>query len=152
MKLNLGAGGFPLDGYENLDHKTGQEIYPLDYASETIDEVRASHVLEHFEQRLVQGVVSEWARVLKSSGWLKIAVPNFAWIANRYLEGGRRFIQQYTMGGQTDADDFHKTIFDTDSLTGMLKRAGLVDVQPWVSEIEDCASLGVSLNLMARKP
>lgn len=152
LKLNLGAGAFPLDGYENLDHKTNQEIYPLPFASGTVAEVRASHVLEHFRQSEVQAVVKEWARVLKPGGWLKLAVPDFAWIANYYLKGGRRYVQQFTMGGQTDEDDFHKTIFDETSLTGLLQRAGLVEVQPWAAEIEDCSSLDVSLNLMAKKP
>jgi quinoprotein glucose dehydrogenase len=27
MKLNLGCGGTPLEGYENWDRKTGQELW-----------------------------------------------------------------------------------------------------------------------------
>ena len=56
MKLNLGAGEQQLEGYTNLDRKTGQEVYPLsgfltdhrelDECDRNITEIRASHVLE----------------------------------------------------------------------------------------------------------
>ena len=29
-KLNLGAGNTEIEGYENIDRKTGQEVYPLE--------------------------------------------------------------------------------------------------------------------------
>ena len=31
LRLNLGAGTTHLDGFTNLDRKTGQEVYPLPY-------------------------------------------------------------------------------------------------------------------------
>lgn len=151
LKLNLGAGYKPLDGYVNIDRDCGLEAYPLPYDDESVDEVRASHILEHFPHCQVSDVVREWVRVLKPGGWLKIAVPDFDWICRRYLEGVPDNIQGYLMGGQTDANDFHKTMFDRSGLTEVLKHAGLVDVQRWKSEIDDCASYPLSLNLKARK-
>ena len=56
------------------------------------------------------------------------------------------------MGGQNDENDFHSCIFDTDSLTMILEASGLVDIKPWESDIQDCAGLPISLNLMGRKP
>ncbi len=152
VKLNLGSGTTCLlDGYVNLDCKFGQEIYPLPYADESVDEIRASHVLEHFEHSIVLHVVREWARVLKPGGVLKVAVPDFKWISENYLAGKNFPVQSYTMGGQIDADDFHKAIFDRDTLKAILNAAGLVDVQRWKSGAEDCASYDVSLNLCAFK-
>jgi predicted SAM-dependent methyltransferase len=153
LKLNLGCGKYALNGYENRDRVLGTEIYPLpDYADESVDEVRASHVLEHFPHGEVTHVVNEWVRTLKPGGWLKIAVPDFAYIAHKYTTGQNINVQGYTMGGQQDADDYHKTIFDKQCLTDLLHGAGLVDVQGWKSDVPDCASYEVSLNLMARKP
>lgn len=153
MKLNLGAGTTcPLEGYENLDRKTGQEIYPLtDYADESVDEVRASHVLEHFEFRQVADVVREWIRVLKPGGKLKLAVPDFKWIAENYLAGKQIATLAYVMGGQEDENDFHKTLFDNESLRGLLSQCGLVDIQYWTSPVPDCASYECSLNLEGTK-
>lgn len=152
VRLNLGSGTTCLlKGYKNLDRKLGSEIYPLDYPDESVDEVRASHVLEHFGHHEVYSVVKEWVRVLKPGGVLKIAVPDFAWIAEHYQKNDCPSLQFYTMGGQTDENDYHKVIFDRSTLTTILERSGLVDVQRWKSEASDCATYEVSLNLKAYK-
>lgn len=154
LKLNLGAGtSCPLEGYENLDRKTGQEIFPLaEYADGSVDEVRASHVLEHFPVREVAAVLAEWIRVLKPGGVLKLAVPDFKWIAEHYLAGENIPTLPYTMGGQEDENDYHKVLFDNESLRELLANSGLVDVQRWKSDAPDCSSYAVSLNLMGFKP
>ncbi len=74
-KLNLGAGSAPMDGWENLDRKTGEEIYPLN--RDGVDEIRASHVLEHFSHQKIPTVLADWVGALKPGGLLKIAVPDF---------------------------------------------------------------------------
>ena len=39
VKLNLGSGDSPIKGYENIDRKTGKEVYPLDCEDGSIDEL-----------------------------------------------------------------------------------------------------------------
>ncbi len=51
-----------------------------------------------------------------------------------------------------DGDDFHKTVFDKLCLNDAMRAAGLIDIRPWKSNIPDCASYDVSLNLCGRKP
>ena len=152
MKLNLGAGSAPIEGYVNLDHKTDDEIYPLKIEDNSVDEVRASHVLEHFSHHIVADVIAEWVRVLKPGGVLKIAVPDFEWIARKYLDGADVPIQGYLMGGQVDGDDFHATVFDQEALAELLTKAGLVDITVWNDGVSDCSALEVSLNLCGTKP
>lgn len=153
VRLNLGSGDKPLAGYRNIDRKLGGEIFPLaEYDDETVDEIRASHVLEHVSHREVEMVLREWVRVLKPGGVLRVAVPDFKWIAEHYLAGEPVEVQGYTMGGQVDKDDFHRTIFDKEMLSGLLTGIGLVDVEQWRSDADDCATLEVSLNLQATKP
>lgn len=171
MKLNLGSGNAPLEGYENLDAKTGDSLYPLrqdeskrlnwrqplprGFAGDSVDEVYASHVLEHFPHGQTLDVLKEWTRVLKPGGWLKIAVPDFEWIVSRRRpEYGisEDLLQAYLFGGQTDENDFHKAVFTPEKLRRLLNQCGLVNIRPWKSEIQDCASLPVSLNLMGQKP
>lgn len=151
LRLNLGAGGQPLPGFRNLDGNKGDVLYPLPYADGSVDEVRASHVLEHFSRAEVPLILKEWVRVLKPGGALKVAVPNFQTIAEWYLAGKQAPIEGYVMGGQVDSLDFHKALFDREQLYADLRAAGLRGIRQWTSEIEDCAALPVSLNLMGNK-
>lgn len=152
LKLDLGAEGVSPLGFTPMGHDHGTEIYPLAYDDESVDVIRASHVLEHFPTAQVPEIVKHWASKLKPGGVLKIAVPNFAYIAQAYLDGKELPIEGYTMGGQTDADDFHKALFDAATLTDLFRGAGLTDIGPWDSDAEDCSRLPVSLNMRAVKP
>lgn len=152
VRLNLGSGEVPLEGYVNLDAKTDDQIYPLKaYADGSVDEVRASHVLEHFPHGAVVNVVREWVRVLKPGGVLKIAVPDLETIARLYLAGENAPIQGYLMGGQVDQYDFHRAVFDAEALEEVLRACGLSRIRRWVSDAKDCAALPVSLNLQGEK-
>ena len=53
MKLNLGDGGQPLDGWINLDGARGDVIYPLGVPDNSADEIRANDpVLRRLEPAL----------------------------------------------------------------------------------------------------
>lgn len=149
MKLNLGAGSTEIEGFTPVDRKLGSEVYPLAYADESAEEIRASHVLEHFSHRETYTVLVDWVRVLKPGGLLKVAVPD---VEKALEQSDHPHFELWLMGGQTDMNDFHGALFHTGKLTLLLKMAGLEDIQPWTSEIQDCAALPVSLNLCGRKP
>jgi predicted SAM-dependent methyltransferase len=154
MKLNLGSGSKSIEGYTNIDISNGELVYPLlSYEDNSVDEVRASHILEHFSYRDTHEVLKEWVRVLKPNGWLKIAVPNLSWISEQILFSNPSLmpLHQYIVGGQIDQWDYHKNVFTYTSLYQHLLNHGLTDIQLWKSEIQDCAALEVSLNLKGRK-
>ncbi len=156
IRLNLGAGAHPIEGYENIDRKTGGEAFPLKYADESAEEVRASHILEHFSHTNTMQVLTDWVRVLKPGGWLKVAVPNFRKLVEAYVAGdpigGAEKMQGYIMGGQTDENDVHAAIFEEPGLRAAFEELGLVNVAPWISDQKDCAALEVSLNIQGQKP
>jgi len=152
IRLDLGAGQISPPGFVPVGRDHGTEIFPLQYQDGSVDEIRASHVLEHFPHGQLQEVINDWVRCLKKGGKLKIAVPDFEKIAEGYLAGNAQPTQGYLMGGQTDANDYHRAIFDRDTLRRLLANAGLVLTKPWTSEIDDCAAYPISLNLEARKP
>ena len=60
LRLNLGAGSIPIEGYENIDRKSGHEVYPLTVHG--VDEIRASHVLEHFSHTEIGAVLTDWVK------------------------------------------------------------------------------------------
>jgi len=153
VRLNLGAGSTSIPGFTNIDRKTGGEVYPLAYDDNSVDEIRASHVLEHFSHnKEAAAVVLDWVRVLKPGGIMRIAVPDFAWVCEHYGKGEPTNTQGYVMGGHVNADDHHGCIFDRDVLMEVMANAGLERLGQWKSEIEDAAALPVSLNIMGFKP
>lgn len=153
IRLDLGAGPVSPEGFTPLGNINGTQIYPLPYADGSVDAIRASHVLEHFPHKDVSAVLAEWVRALKPGGEVRLAVPNFAKIAEDYLAGKPQMTEGYVMGGQTDEADYHKAIFDREHLTRLLASAGLMLIRDWTSELpNDCAALPISLNLCGTKP
>ncbi len=150
-KLNLGCGNTPIDGYVNLDIGQGHLAYPLNWKEGTVDEIRASHLLEHFSHRRTVEVLRNWVSKLKPGGVLKVAVPDFRKICQSYVDGQKINTVGYLMGGHVDKYDEHKNLFDRATLTKYLEAVGLRNIQDWQSDIKDCASLPISLNLMGRK-
>jgi predicted SAM-dependent methyltransferase len=153
VRLNLGGGKLAIDGYVTIDRIVGTEVYPLDgYEDESVDEIYASHILEHFCHSEVPNVLAHWCKKLKPGGRLRVAVPDLGWIASHYLKGDAINTVGFLMGGQTDANDYHKSIFDVEYLREKLIDAGMERIGAFDSEYADCSSLPVSLNLQAFKP
>lgn len=151
LRLNLGCGKFPLDGYVNLDAQFGDQIYPLTLGP--ADEIRASHVLEHFGHGEAPIILRNWVSRLKDGGILKIAVPCFYTLLKMSKE--HRIINEnlefFIMGGQIDGNDYHKSLWNGKKLHTLMEMAGLSNITTWTSEIQDCASYQFSLNLQGVK-
>lgn len=153
VRLNLGAGRHRLAGFISVDIKEGKSCYPLDYADESVDEIYASHVLEHFSHRQTMDVLREWKRVLKPWGKIRIAVPDFEKCIEQMKSGSIPFnlFEGYVFGGHTDEYDKHGAMFSRQKLTSMLHACGFENVKPWESRTGDCSLLPISLNLEAQK-
>lgn len=145
LKLNIGAGSTVIEGFTPIDRRLGMEAYPLTYADNSADEIRASHILEHFSFRDAPKVIAEWVRVLKPGGKIRIAVPDFDKCVD--LSKHDRLWRYYIMGGQTDENDFHRSLWTVDSLRMVMESAGLGNIQHWQSSNTDCAAMPCSLNL-----
>lgn len=165
VKLNLGAGNTSLPGFENWDLKQGKQAFPLALPDGSVDEIYASHILEHFPRAKSLDVLREWVRVLKPGGRIRIAVPDMDKIITSYgrkdkvrfrLTDGTEKIadapwEAWLFGGQTDAFDIHYTGWNRDKLGRAMAAVGLVDISDWQAEIADCAKLPISTNLQGLK-
>jgi predicted SAM-dependent methyltransferase len=161
LRLNIGGGAVEIPGFQTIDRKNGFEAYPLRrshertgdgmFPDDSVEEIRACHVLEHFGHQEAELALREWVRVLKPGGTIKVAVPDFAFCAKAYLDGRKMPIAGFVMGGQTDKDDFHRTLFDEEHLRRLMEGAGLTDIQHWTDDIDDCHRSPCSLNLMGTK-
>ncbi len=91
MRLNLGCCDKLEEGYLNIDlNPLLPGVLPADamflpFRDNSIDEVRASHLLEHFELKDVKSALVEWYRVLKSGGIILVIVPDMTEIAKRWV-------------------------------------------------------------------
>ncbi len=151
MKLNIGDAGVDAEGYIGWDIARGQDARNITIDGQ-FEEIRASHVVEHFERAELESTLRHWVSRLRPGGILKIAVPDFKILAETYLRGEEIPIQSYIMGGQTDKHDYHKTIFDEDSGADLLRSVGLVGIRHWQDAIEDSSRYPFSLNLAGTKP
>jgi predicted SAM-dependent methyltransferase len=98
MKIHLACGRHILDGWTNCDlekhpgAKRDPDIFcdvskvPLDDG--IADELLSVHILEHFYQWEVAGVLAEWHRLLKVGGKLVIEMPDIRKAALNLLDGG----------------------------------------------------------------
>lgn len=84
LKLNLGCGRKILPGYVNVDFQNKWakvkpdlecDIRRLPYGDDSVDEVMAIHVIEHFYLWEVPDILEEWHRVLKPGGNIVLECP-----------------------------------------------------------------------------
>lgn len=159
IKLDIGCGEKVRPNHYGIDRIWGCEAFPLTWADGTLlpdeiaTEIVASHVLEHFGIWDTHAVLTEWMRVLKPGGVLRVAVPDFGWIHEQYTLGNpnQEPLFSYLMGGQRDPNDFHKSVFNEYVLEKHMLDVGLKDICHWESTWCDCAALELSLNLQGTK-
>lgn len=140
--LHLGCGSKYIPGFIHVDSTHYRHLdYCLDVSNlsvfddSSISLIYACHVLEHFGRHEYMSVLAEWYRVLAPGSVLRLSVPNFEAIVAMYqyrgLEDGLSGLVGLVSGGQRDATDFHKMIFDERLLTASLLRVGFSSVRSW---------------------
>ena len=86
LKLNLGSGGRPLEGYINVDKNSNiphvnvvhdLDNYPWPFEDNSVNEIVMNQCLEHLLDR--NRAMKEIYRILKKGGMAKISVPHFTW-------------------------------------------------------------------------
>ncbi|MDR2559633.1 MAG: methyltransferase domain-containing protein [Oscillospiraceae bacterium] len=136
MKLHIGCGEKFLLGFKHMDIIEHPHI---DYAGNagdlsflkagSVDEIYACHVLEHFNRNETNDVLSEWSRVLRSGGTLRISVPDFGAIAAEYAANNDLdSVLGLLYGGQNYKYNFHYQAYDFNRLESLLEKAGFTNV------------------------
>jgi len=182
MKLHLGCGRRDFKGWVNVDlidlphinHKTSIENLGM-FDNECADIIYSSHTLEYFDRFQVLDVLTEWRRVLKFNGILRLAVPNFKALMEVYIQTDDLSNILGPMYGRMNIHTplenkciYHKTIYDFNSLEKVLTDVGFENVreydwrqtehahyddhsQAYFPHMEKENGLLISLNMEAKK-
>jgi SAM-dependent methyltransferase len=187
VRLNIGCGDCPHASYYNVDNDpnvvealkghgyfgTVADAHALPVASESVDVVYASHVLEHYPAfRMVPGqataddALAEWHRVLKGGGKLYVAVPDLEMIIHECVRGVDLNYQNrwlLNLFGQPRPGWSHCWAYTDATLTAALGSHGFRGIEPFESFLTKpngdhdgsggvCDGIPISLNLVATKP
>jgi tetratricopeptide (TPR) repeat protein/SAM-dependent methyltransferase len=147
VRLNLGCGDKILPGYVNVDvvaSRAGRkpdvqcDLHLLEpFADDSVDEILAVHVVEHFWRWEVLDVLKEWVRVLKPGGRMVLECPNLISACEEFLRdpevaasGGRAGQRSMWVfyGDPQWRDPYmvHRWGYTPKSLAALMAEAGLV--------------------------
>ena len=140
MKINIG-GETKKDGWKILN---AQEKHNPDYIgniedltqfeNETIDEIYASHIIEHINQKKMQNTFKGIFRILKKGGKFYVSVPDLEILCHFFVSPlANKKIKFHTMrmiyGGQIDNYDYHYFGWNYEFMNDYLRGAGFSEVK-----------------------
>lgn len=138
LRLNLGCGHIPLDGYINVDARelpgvdVVAEVGALPFEAAHLKEVYSAHLLEHFPQEeLRRRLLPYWHSLLRDGGEFRAITPDAEAMLRGVSAGTYDWddFREVLFGGQDYEGDFHYNLFTPASLTQLLEEAGFRDVR-----------------------
>jgi len=169
MKLHIG-GKEKKDGWSILNIQKNDNVDFVgdisdlsQFDDESIDEIYASHVVEHVNQKNIPKTLKGIHRVLKDDGKFYISVPDMDILCRIFLDPKaphkvKFHVMRMMFGGQIDEFDFHYFGWNMLFLKDYLEVAGFKKIEKVKSfslfkDTSDYSPYGVpiSLNVIAYK-
>ena len=154
IKLDIGCGINPAEGYAGVDYYVKGEgiinapMWELPFNTDTVEEIRSSHALEHCPKRMIPVTLAEWKRVLEPGGRLLLFVPDLEWCVKEWLKRKDTGWHLDTIfGNQDHPGEFHMTGFTDDIAYGYLDEAGFSDIV--VKAVESHKQRTIALSAVA---
>jgi len=171
MKLYLGSRDYKPEGFLTVDidptHSPDILADVTDLRSiedGSVEEICASHILEHLPWPLAYKALAEWARVLETGGLLRVAVPDLAALAAMIAEGHNVWHATgliFGTGRLENAFEAHQYGYTKAMMTSILRALGFGEFDWWKHDLpdasngwmheEDSGRMAISLNIAARK-
>lgn len=137
VRLNLGCGHIPLDGYLNVDRRDlpGVDVVAavddLPFDPNTVTEISSAHLLEHFpEEMLRRNLLPYWHSLMRPGGCFRATVPDGQAMLSKVAVSEMSFgdFREVLFGAQDYDGDFHYNMFTPPSLTALLEEAGFHEI------------------------
>ncbi|MCG7392443.1 hypothetical protein MHY87_05940 [Microvirga sp. ACRRW] len=138
LRINLGCGHVPLNGYINVDMRAlpnvdiVAEVGDLPLQKGLAQEVFSAHVLEHFPQEeMRRKLLPYWRDLLASGGTFRAIVPDAEAMIAKMASGEYSFeeFREVFFGLQEYEGDFHFNMFTPASLRILLEEAGFKNIE-----------------------
>ena len=170
MKLHIG-GKEKKEGWKILNILKGEDVDYLgdisdlsQFKENSIDEIYASHVVEHVDQNNIKKTLSGVHRVLVNNGKFYVSVPDMDILCQMFLASNlprkvRFHIMRMMFGGQTDKYDFHYFGWNFEFLKDYLLEAGFKKIEKVksfsifkdTSDFAPYQGIPISLNVVSQK-
>ncbi len=135
MKLHIGGEeakeGWKILNIQNKPHVDfiGNVSDLSQFGDQTIDEIYASHVIEHVPEKMVLQTLKGIHRVLKSRGKFYVSVPDLDILCQMFMHPAAKpavkwQVMRIMFGGQLDAHDYHYVGWNQVFMWDFLKLAG----------------------------
>lgn len=150
IRLDLGCGNKKQEGWLGVDIRQTKSVAhpdaewsvdpdiiaditkPLPMPDDYADEIRAIHVIEHFDVWTVPDIVKEWVRVLKPGGKLAIECPDLHKVAKLMdvpeIPPNMTLWALYGDPRHKSPEMMHKWCYRTTDLFKLMAAAGLVNL------------------------
>ncbi len=159
-RLHLGCGPRYLEGWINIDRWSQErkdlaaDILALPFRPGSVDEIYASHVIEHLPRTAASRALAHWIQLLRPGGKLAVECPNLEEVCRNFLAADERHRQGWWIyvlyGLQHHAGEFHLMNYTPASLQSVLQQAGLVGIRIGPGDPFHANSCGMRAE--ARKP
>jgi predicted SAM-dependent methyltransferase len=146
LRINVGSSSSALEGWINVDllrdpegrclRLDASQAWPFGEGS--AEAVNSEHFIEHLSEDEAQAYLREAFRVLGPGGVIRTSTPDLAGIARSLLERSERDLAVHRSHGYIAATHGelvnnyvygwgHRRLYDEETLTLMLERAGFVE-------------------------
>lgn len=141
LRLHIG-GKTPMKGWRILNIQPGPGVDYVgsahdlsQFADASAHEIYASHVYEHLTySKEFEAAIREAARVLRTGGRLRVAVPDLETLCRLYTKPGQPPERQFALmrmmfGGQLDEHDRHRSGLNYRLLRDVLAHNGFEEIR-----------------------
>ncbi len=140
LKLNLASGKDYQEDYVNVDLYNSNtnlvdvqfDVRNIPYDDNTIDEIRAFQIIDHFDFFEGQQIIKEWLRVLKPGGRLWIETPDFLSSCQEFTESdsqGKINLYEHFFSTPWILGMSRKFLFTEEQLVSQLNWAGFKNIR-----------------------
>jgi predicted SAM-dependent methyltransferase len=139
VRLHLGCGKKKLPDYINIDGFEPSadlvaDVRKLPYEDNSVDEILAIHVFEHFEYWEAEDIAREWFRVIRPGGVLIMEMPSFDKTVKLLKDNTPKSLVYALLALYGDwkvkrPEMTHKWCWQPASLAKLLKKVGFSEVK-----------------------